>query len=72
MTRFSEIPTAKFPLDFDRYVRLRDELQAAARGFGQLGTAAGRMVDKDLMEVHARLGRTWELIRQIERRENAE
>lgn len=72
MTRFSDIPTRRFPLNFDKYCRLRDQLQAAADGFDALGTAVGQMVSEDILEVHARLGRTWELIRQIERREQAE
>lgn len=69
MTKFFEIPIDKFPLNFDKYCQLRNQLQAAAEGFDDLGTTAGQLVSKDIMEVHGRLGRTWELIREIERRE---
>lgn len=72
MTKFFEIPIDKFPMNFDKYCQLRDQLQTAADGFDNLGTAAGRMVSKDILEVHARLSQTWELIRDIERREEAE
>lgn len=69
--RFSEIPTEKFPLNFDKYCQLRRQIEAAADDFDELGTAAGRAVSRELMDVHFRLGRAWELIRNIERGENA-
>lgn len=72
MTRFSDIATEKFPLNFRKYCELRDDIYAAAGGFDDLGTAAGRAVSSELMDVHTRLARTWELIREIERSEKAD
>lgn len=69
--RFSEIPTEKFPLNFDKYCQLRRQIETAADDFDELGTAAGRAVSRELIDVHFRLGRAWELIRNIERSENA-
>lgn len=71
MTRFSDIPTEQFPLNFNKYCELLNDIRSAACGFDDLGTASGRAVSHELMDVHFRLGRAWELIREIERRENA-
>lgn len=71
MAKFCEIPREKFPLSDRAYNDLMDTIRTAARGFGDLGTAHGRLVDKDLMEVWARLNRTWNLIQEIEHRERA-
>ena len=67
--KFSEIPTRKFPLNFQRYCRLQDEIQTAADRFSDLGTVEGHAVFLELVEVRARLDQAWELIRQIEHRE---
>ncbi len=64
MIRFSDIPTERFPLNFHKYCQLRE-------GVDDLGTASGRGVSRELMDIHGCLGRAWELIREIERRENA-
>lgn len=69
MTKFSEIPRERFPLNDKNYNELMDRIRTAARGFAALETAEGRMVDRDLMEVWARLGRTWSLIQEFENRE---
>lgn len=69
MTKFCEILPEDFPLNHRNYNELMDRIRTAARGFADLGTAEGRMVDKDLMEVWARLGRTWSLIQEIQERE---
>lgn len=71
-TRFSDIPTEQFPLKFRKYCQLADDLQTAACGFDDLGTASGRAVSRELMDVHFRLGRVWELIREFEDREKAD
>lgn len=67
--RFSDIPTKQFPLRFKTYTRLQDQIQAAADAFDDLGTVDGYVVFRELVEVRARLDRTWALIREIERRE---
>jgi hypothetical protein len=67
--KFTEIPTGKFPLNFKKYCRLQDQIQTAADRFSDLGTSDGHAVFRELVEVRARLDRTWELIRQIEHRE---
>lgn len=67
--KFSEIPASKFPLSFKKYCRLHDEIQAAADRFHDLGTSDGFAVCRDLNQLSMRLNQTWELIRQIERRE---
>lgn len=71
MTRFSDIPTEKFPLNFDKYRQLRDDIYAAADGFDDLGTADGYAVSRELIQVQIHLGRAWELIRSIEHRKSA-
>ena len=71
MTKFLDIPQAEFPLNSQKYNELMDQIRTAARGFAKLGTAEGRAVDKELMEVWARLSRAWELIQDIEQREKA-
>lgn len=72
MPRFSDIPTEQFPLDFKKYCRLRDDIYGAANGFSELGTSAGDMVCRELIEVHTRLGQVWELIRGVERGKNTD
>ncbi|WP_460932126.1 hypothetical protein [Shinella zoogloeoides] len=67
--KFSEIPKRKFPLSFEKYCRLQGEIQVAADRFSDLGTSDGHAVFRELVQVRARLDRTWELIRQIEHRE---
>lgn len=70
MTRFSDIPTERFPLNFHKYCQLREGVRAAAAGFDDLGTASGRAVSRELMDIHGGLSRAWDLIQEIERREN--
>lgn len=72
MTRFLDIPRAEFPLNSQKYNELMDQIRMSARGFAKLGTADGRAVDKELMEAWARLGQAWQMIQEIEQREEAE
>jgi hypothetical protein len=69
MTRFSQIPTDKFPLNADAYDRLWREFGSIAKGFSNLGTADGSAVAKKIDKVQAALGDSWELIQETERRE---
>lgn len=68
--KFTEIPTRKFPLNFKKFSRLQSGIQNAADRFSDLGTNDGYAVFRELVEVRARLDQTWQLIQQIERREN--
>ncbi|MGO7727954.1 hypothetical protein [Rhizobium leguminosarum] len=70
-TKLSDIPTEQFPLNFRKYCQLVADIRTAAYGFDDLGTASGRAVSRALTDVHFRLGRVWELIREIEHRETA-
>jgi hypothetical protein len=72
MTQFTSIPVDQFPLNWHAYNDLMDRIRDAARGFAKLGTPSGDVIDQKLMDVHALLNRTWELIQDIERRELAE
>ncbi|MBW0369990.1 hypothetical protein [Ensifer adhaerens] len=56
-------------MNFKKYCRLQLEIQTTADRFSDLGTSDGHAVFRELVEVRARLDRTWELIRQIEHRE---
>lgn len=70
MTDITNIPTAEFPLNFERYNRLMDEIRDAARGFERLGTLGwpgGKDLDKRLMEIRADLLGVWETIQETER-----
>ncbi|WP_418137967.1 hypothetical protein [Agrobacterium sp. El2ro-1b] len=70
MTDITNIPTAEFPLNFERYNRLMDEIRDAARGFerlGALGWPGGKDLDKRLMEIRADLLGVWETIQETER-----
>ncbi|NTE66183.1 hypothetical protein G6M85_11240 [Agrobacterium tumefaciens] len=69
MTKFSDIPVEKFPMNRDTYSRLRNEVGSTAARFSALGTPSGTAVAKKMEEVHAALGAAWELIREIEQRE---
>jgi len=69
MRRFHDIPTADFPMNFDAYCRLRDEIGSIAARFVGIGTPAGAAVAKQMEKVYAALGETWETIQEIERRE---
>lgn len=69
MTQFSDIPTEKFPLNYDTYCQMQDRLRASAKGFSYLGTADGHMVSRELNAVSARLAHAWEIIRGVEHRE---
>lgn len=72
MSKFTEIPIEEFPLNFSSFCRLQSELQNAADGFADLCTQDGWSVSRDLTQVKIRLDQTWELIRAIERREQAD
>ncbi len=70
MTDITNIPTAEFPLNFERYNRLMDEIRDAARGFerlGVLGWPGGKDLDRRLMEIRADLLGVWETIQETER-----
>lgn len=68
--KFTDIPTRKFPLNLKKFSRLQGEIQTAADRFSDLGTSDGHAVFCQLTEVRARLDHAWQLIQQIERREN--
>lgn len=70
MSRFSEIPIEQFPMNRDTYCRLRNEIGSIATRFSDLGTPSGTAVAKKMEKVHVALGDAWELIREIERRED--
>ncbi len=70
--RFTDIPTERFPLNFDKYRQLADDIQAASSRFNYVGTSDAKMVSSELMAVHSKLASVWELIRRIERREKGE
>lgn len=70
MTDITQIPTEAFPLNFERYNRLMDELQDAARGFARLderGWPGGKDLDKRLMAIWSDLHGVWETIVETER-----
>ena len=69
MSRFSDIPIKQFPMNEDTYCRLRNEVGVIAARFSDLGTPDGATVAKRMEKVHATLGDAWELIREIEHRE---
>lgn len=71
MLRFSDIPVSQFPLNHDTYCRLRNEVGSIAARFSDLGTRDGAAVAKQMEKVHAALGDVWELLRAIERRDEA-
>ncbi|MCJ9668597.1 MULTISPECIES: hypothetical protein [unclassified Neorhizobium] len=71
MTDITQIPTQEFPLNYERYNRLMDELRDAARGFerlGVLGWPGGKELDKRLMAIRSDLLGVWETIQETERR----
>lgn len=62
MTDITNIPTAEFPLNHERYNRLMDEIRDAARGFerlGVMGWPGGADLDKRLMAIWSDLGGVW-------------
>lgn len=70
MTDIKNIPTEEFPLNYQRYNHLMDELRDAARGFerlGSLGWPGGADLDKRLMAIWSDLGGVWETIQETER-----
>lgn len=67
MSKLCEIPAEKFPLRYEKYVLLCEEIRDAARGFEALGTPAGRRLDRELMKVYSALGVAWEKLRDFER-----
>ncbi|MBY3589475.1 hypothetical protein HJA87_06200 [Rhizobium bangladeshense] len=71
MLDITKIPTEEFPLNWERYNRLMDELRDAARGFarlGELGWPGGRDFDRRLMEIWSQLHSVWDDIQETERR----
>lgn len=74
MTDITNIPTAEFPLNFERYNHLMDEIRDAARGFerlGALGWPGGKDLDRRLMEIRTDLLGVWETIQETERQMRA-
>lgn len=70
MNDITQIPTEQFPLNYERYNRLMDEIRDAARGFeriGSLGWPGGKDLDRRLMEIRADLLGVWETIQETER-----
>jgi hypothetical protein len=61
--------TEQFPLNWDRYNRLMNEIQTAAYGFvdlDDLGWPRGREIDAQLMRAHHALWEAWNLIQETE------
>ncbi|WP_408913685.1 hypothetical protein [Brucella pseudogrignonensis] len=69
MTNLTDIPSNEFPLNYEKYCRLREEIRGAASSFAELNTVIGRKIDHELMEAYEKLGQAWETIRNEERRE---
>jgi len=69
MNNLTDIPNEEFPLNYAEYCEIRNKIVSAAWGFSNLGTAVGKQIDRELMEVHEKLGHVWETIRNEERRE---
>ncbi|WP_457582380.1 hypothetical protein [Ensifer canadensis] len=70
MTDITNIQTAEFPLNFERYNHLMDEIRDAARGFerlGVMGWPGGKDLDRRLMKIRADLLGVWETIQETER-----
>lgn len=70
MTDITNIPTEQFPLNFERYNHLMNEIRDAARGFerlGGMGWPGGKDLDRRLMEIRADLLCVWETIQETER-----
>ncbi|QCM07374.1 hypothetical protein G3A56_21090 [Rhizobium oryzihabitans] len=68
--KISDFPIARFPMNHDTYCRLRNEIGSIAARFSDFGTRDGAAVAKRMEKVHAALGDAWELIREIEQRED--
>lgn len=65
-----EIPTEQFPLNYQRYNYIMNEIQAAASGFeylNRMGWPNGKELDSKLMSIHAQLNDVWNLIQETER-----
>lgn len=71
VVRFSEIPTADFPMNYETYSRLHSELASISARFSNLGTSDGAATAKMMERVDLSLGEAWEFIRAIEHREKA-
>lgn len=74
MADITKIPTEEFPLNFERYNRLMNELRDAARGFerlGSMGWPGGKDLDRRLMAIWSDLGGVWETIQETERQMRA-
>lgn len=69
MIKISEIPAKKFPLRFEKYLHIEDEIRRAAEGFAKIDNPDGRLISDDLNQVLLRFNQTWNLIRMIELRE---
>lgn len=69
MTKLTDISTENFPLNYAEYCDIRNRLVEAASGFERLGTVVGRQLNREIMEVHGKLGQVWENIQNEERRE---
>jgi hypothetical protein len=70
MNDIAQIPTEQFPLNYERYNRLMDEIRDAARGFerlGIMGWPGGKDLDRRLMDIQADLLGVWDTIQETER-----
>lgn len=72
MRKFSEIPTADFPLNDTTYRRLRSEIGSISTRFSDLGTRDGAELAKKMEEVYGALDDAWGTLRRIEAREEQE
>ncbi|KQW27872.1 hypothetical protein ASE36_15450 [Rhizobium sp. Root274] len=69
MRKFSDIPTADFPMNDKTYYRLRAEIGSISARFLNLGTRDGADVAKKMEAVFGALDDAWQAIRRIEARE---
>jgi hypothetical protein len=66
-----QIKTEDFPLNYDRYNHVMDELLAAAKGFvhlDQQGWPGGVELDRRIMRIRADLNDIWSQIQRTEER----
>lgn len=67
--KFSDIPTANFPMNHKTYSRLRGEIGSISARFSDLGTSDGAEVADKMEAVFGALDDAWQTIRRIEARE---
>lgn len=71
MHDLTEIPAEDFPLHWNEYSRLMDELQDAGKGFlalGQKGWPDAKEIDAQLMKARHQLYIAWNMIAESERK----